>query len=598
MASVSRGSLRTAVFVCAPSIARFHERLAEALSTKVNVPGDPRGTYDYQPLEGGWDESLSSRAIPYLFSEVLSKFDDGKPNLEKEVATWSRFHEAEALCAKANHELRRIDSDETELCSVIKLTQSMIRRILRPFNWDQAAHYFAWGPGSTTRLPRRKSDAAHKFAGTPHTTKGNAALAHACIRMSPAWEKSLSPYAGEDAFGHCKVVVGNRVVTVPKNYKTDRTIAIEPDMNIYVQKGIGGLMRKRLKDAGCDLDDQTRNQRLARVGSISGALATIDLSMASDCLSRKLVELLLPADWLMALEQSRSPFGVLPSGEKIFYQKFSSMGNGYTFELESLIFYSLAKAYCHIRGVSDDRVSVYGDDIIIPNQIADLFMCTLERLGFQPNYKKSHVGGYFRESCGKHYFHGHDVTPFYVKKQPKTLMDLFLLHNKVYRYASRATWLDDRHVSGLRDLCTWLRSFAPAKWRRPRLPDGYGDGAFIGSFEECMPSRARDHIDGYAVRCMIDLVDLDVDFQHPSLLVKALSTLSKRKNTGPSTLLIKDMESRETSADLSESAQRMKKAKAASISAYPHKGTKVKQGVILVERFAAFSPFAFLESEG
>jgi hypothetical protein len=144
-------------------------------------------------------------------------------------------------------------------------------------------------------------------------------------------------------------------------------------MNIYVQKGIGGVIRNRLRSIGINLDDQTKNQRLAKIGSFSGRLATIDLSMASDCISRLIVEKLIRSDWLLALGQCRSPIGVLPSGRKIFYQKYSSMGNGYTFELETLIFLSLAYAWARLHGEDVDRISVYGDDIIVPSTMAEGF---------------------------------------------------------------------------------------------------------------------------------------------------------------------------------------------------------------------------------
>jgi hypothetical protein len=210
-----------------------------------------------------------------------------------------------------------------------------MKRLLGEFSWDDASVHFGWGPGASTRLPRRRSDAAFKYSGRPDTTIGNAILANACIMRSPLWQEGLT---FEEGSGYCSIVPGNRIITVAKNYKTNRTIAVEPCMNMYVQKGIGGLMRRRLKRAGFDLNDQTRNQRLALIGSFSGTLATIDMSMASDTVSYELVRLLAPSDWFEALEQCRSPVGVLPDGTRIWYHKFSSMGNGYTFELETAIF--------------------------------------------------------------------------------------------------------------------------------------------------------------------------------------------------------------------------------------------------------------------
>jgi hypothetical protein len=272
-----------------------------------------------------------------------------------------------------------------------------------------------------------------------------------------------------------KVVPGNNVITVEKNYKTYRTIAKEPCMNIYVQKGIGRVIRHRLKRVNVDLNDQTRNQHAAREGSRDGSLATIDLSMASDTLAFELVSNLLPNDWWYALEQCRSPFGVLPSGALLKYQKFSSMGNGYTFELESLVFWAICQTVCANLDEVDNRVCVYGDDLVVPTEHFETVVERLKEAGFKPNQSKTFGSGPYRESCGKHFWKGRDITPFYIRK-PVTgakLDRLFLVHNNLARWLDRGQLLGHGRLQAIRDL-------APSTWRKPRLPDGFGDGAFIG----------------------------------------------------------------------------------------------------------------------
>ncbi len=469
-------------------------------------------------FEPRMDIGADQFAIEYLAAHILSKYDDGKPSKEKEDRTWQRFFEAEELCRVTNERLTHgkatlFSVSETGAWSLIEAASRKIAHILGPFDWNAAATGFRFGPGATTRLPRSRSSACYKYSGVPETTPGNAALATACIMSSPLWQECIR---SDRETWTLKEVLGNRITTVPKNYKTDRTIAIEPDMNMYVQLGIGALMRRRLRFAGCDLNDQTRNQRLARIGSIANSLATIDMSMASDTVARELVHLLLPPDWVDALEQCRSPYGVLPSGDLVYYQKFSSMGNGYTFELESVIFYGLALAVREAYGVEDTRISVYGDDLIVPTTMAEPMMSLLRAVGFIPNEEKSFTDGPFRESCGKHYFLGNDVTPFYVRKPIQTLRDLFLLHNNLYRWLGRVNWA---RVSKLQwrgvfesvsrpiadvafPLLEQLREHAPWNWRKPRLPDGYGDGAFIGTFDECLPKLARRGWEGYEVETL------------------------------------------------------------------------------------------------
>jgi hypothetical protein len=52
----------------------------------------------------------------------------------------------------------------------------------------------------------------------------------------------------------------------------------------------------------------------------------------------------------------------------------------------------------------------YGDDIIVPQHAAHFCSDLLTRLGFVVNLDKSFIRGFYRESCGKHYINGFDVT--------------------------------------------------------------------------------------------------------------------------------------------------------------------------------------------
>lgn len=454
-------------------------------------------------------------ARDYLLSEILSKLDDGLPSPTKAKTTWDRFFEAEELCRQTNEALRKpsFGPDVFNVrspYSVIMTAQRYMGRLLGRLDWNEVAVGFGWGPGASTRLSRARAHTPNKFDGRPESTIGNAALASAAIAAVPRWKAGLT---FEEGSGYCKIVPGNRIVTVPKSYKTDRTIAIEPDMNMYVQKGLGAVIRRRLRRVGIDLDDQSKNRRLALLGSFTGTLATIDLSMASDTVSYELVRLLLPPDWFDALEQCRSYEGVLPSDvaaergipERLRYQKFSSMGNGYTFELETAIFCCLAWATAELYDEEDHRISVYGDDIICPTRIAGPLMEVLRVAGFKPNAQKTFSTGQFRESCGIHALNGYDVTPFYIRRTPATIDDLFLLHNQLYRWCMRVKHVLD--VSAFWPLIQWLRGLAPPRWRKPRLPDGFGDGAFIGTFDEATPRRARHYIEGYFVEHRVAVAD-------------------------------------------------------------------------------------------
>lgn len=222
------------------------------------------------------------------------------------------------------------------------------------------------------------------------------------------------------------------MITVPKSAKTDRVICYEPHMNIWLQLKVGTYLKGRLLRAGVNLRDQSVNQRRALISSRTGDYATIDLSMASDTLALELVYELLPIDWAIYLDELRSKKTYWPDGVWRENQKFSSMGNGFTFELESLIFYALASA------VTPD-VSVFGDDIICPTGKANEVIRVLASAGFVVNSAKSFTHGPFRESCGMDGFCGVDVTPVYLRKLPSSRGDVAKLHNAIRAWCERGS---------------------------------------------------------------------------------------------------------------------------------------------------------------
>jgi hypothetical protein len=210
----------------------------------------------------------------------------------------------------------------------------------------------------------------------------------------------------------------NRVTTVRKNWKTDRTIACEPEGNLFLQLAFDGFIKDRMrKHWHLDLSDQSKNQDLAREGSIDNSLATIDLSMASDTVSLNAVAWLLPPRWYDLLRAMRSPYGD-GFGKRYRYAKLSSMGNGATFALETMVFAALSKA------TTAKVTRCYGDDIIISKAQGPLLVKVLRFLGFRVNTDKSYLDGPFRESCGADWFLGSNVTPFYLRAASSTKTEL------------------------------------------------------------------------------------------------------------------------------------------------------------------------------
>ena len=228
-----------------------------------------------------------------------------------------------------------------------------------------------------------------------------------------------------------QVVPGCRIAFVPKTSTIKRTIAIEPSANVSMQLTVHRYLQKRLKRiAKIDITDQTKNRRLALQGSSDGTLATLDLSSASDLISSEVVKLLLPKEWFNFLNCLRSPRGVYASNEVVF-EKFSSMGNGFTFALETILFYAISKVASRSGGA--ELPSVYGDDIIVHTSDYNLTVKYLELFGFLVNSKKSYNVGPFRESCGLDAFNGVDVRPVFLRSNKVKIVEAIAFHNHCYR---------------------------------------------------------------------------------------------------------------------------------------------------------------------
>ena len=492
----------TAVAVLKAIDSPFSKQLLDYLEK-----GDPKAFIEAKINALDYDDVEAFRR-DYLCVEFMSKFPNWELGINREEIALESFYAAEGRCSASNRVLARafeIPSTGVSTASYMYTAQRKIARLLGPFSWDEAEQDFGFGPGASYKLPRKHGDTYHKLGCRPEVTRECAVLAYTALRRCPMWFAHVASFSGGETIDDLfEIVPGNRITTVPKNAKTDRVIAIEPVLNMFLQKGIGGVIRSELRRVGINLNDQAPNQRLAKEGSITGQWATIDLSAASDSIAYELVRCLLPSDWFAALELCRSSVGILPSGEKIFYQKFSSMGNGYTFELESLIFWALISSVESLLGRVGSGCLVYGDDIVVPTDLAPAVIEVLSYCGFSCNEKKTFIDGPFRESCGKHYFRGTDVTPFYVRKD-MNVEQMLLFCNNLRRYSRLAFGLDGRFQSVYEEAVSML----PQKLRRPRIPDGFGDQALIGDFDECLPRRAPRGLEGFqaAVRLPVSVVE-------------------------------------------------------------------------------------------
>lgn len=391
----------------------------------------------------------------YLVVQVQALFKkraDLDLGIDKADVALRTFLESERICRETNRLLRTNDDPRSgDRAALILQMRRKISSVLGDLpSIDELPCGF--GPGTNVGCSKNTS-VRHKLNSDITTTEGAGRYILTSSSSFHAWVGLRRPV----------LVRGSRWTSVPKTSLTDRGINVEPILNSYLQKGLGSAIRLRLKRIGIDLNDQTANQRLARAGSLRGLLATIDLSMASDTVSYLTVMDLLPSDWFEALDAVRSPICELPDGSFKVLEKFSSMGNGATFELESLIFYALLYVVCCVD--EERTISVYGDDLICPTDCYDRVIDALSLLGFIPNKEKSFGVGPFRESCGKDYWVGTDVRPVFVKDEIST-KEVYRLHNFFVR-TGRLSSLPDQ-----------LLGFLP-KSERLFGPDGYGDGHLI-----------------------------------------------------------------------------------------------------------------------
>lgn len=381
-------------------------------------------------------ESLpSDRKTSYLQDVVFSKFVSAdtapsKVRRNRAIFKW--------LCTEMNNEatnvrLMTVSEDfnilpRVSYCTFMSKVRSIITSVIGEVP-DEDSLNGAFSGGASTSRVRTESHPALKYLGIADATPDVLSMVDLLFEDRPLWANLRAVFDS-----NIRVVSGNVLFTVPKSTEIDRCACKEPDLNMYIQKGIGNYFRNSLRKVGINLRDQSRNRLLARKGSQDLSLATIDLSSASDSISRELVFQCLPPLWFTILDGSRSKFTLIDS-DVHRNEMFSSMGNGFTFELESLIFYAVARATAYFRGISG-TLSVYGDDIICPTDMAEDLVFTLSFLGFETNISKSFWTGDFRESCGGHYIDGRDVTPFYVRKPITHLIDVIHLANSIRQWAT------------------------------------------------------------------------------------------------------------------------------------------------------------------
>jgi hypothetical protein len=114
----------------------------------------------------------------------------------------------------------------------------------------------------------------------------------------------------------------------------------------------------------------------------------------------------------------------------------STMGNGFTFPLQTIIFAAILRVAASFQLKAEERVtSCFGDDLICHGSIFHRVKRILELLGFSVNEKKTFFEGGFRESCGADWFYGRPVRPVFVRKLDSPF-DIFVAINQLNEWSA------------------------------------------------------------------------------------------------------------------------------------------------------------------
>lgn len=462
----------------------------------------------FEPFRDAWDTRSIEAA--YLLGNLLKKYPFSE---SKEFPEHVRRNRALASFRKANRWCRsvnRLGRAQREHPLILE-ARRIIADILPAFKWEEAIKRSYFGPGVNVGASWDETDTQMKLYLDKTLTRPLAQRLDFAATLVPAYlyyeglrvarDLNFTPksqsgdletplnnrYSFLVALGLVSqdllsnVVAGSKYSAVPKDAMTLRSIAAEPMLNSFLQNGLGVWMREILGRYSAQLDctDQTRNRDLAYAGSSAGWLATIDLSSASDTISAQLVKNLLPPDWYQAMRLIRSPV-IEIDGKNEKLHMFSSMGNGYTFPLETLVFYAISAAAVRLADSTADLAagcggpganrepSVYGDDIIVLASDAPAVLKALRDCGFWPNAKKSFYKGPFRESCGHDYRAGNYIRPVFLRRPLEWSFDVISLINHLSNPAGFG-WYSQRYGKYFNSFCSCLVDLTS---QYPSIPAG------------------------------------------------------------------------------------------------------------------------------
>lgn len=467
----------------------------------------------------GYEKNIEKTRRDYQATVFLQKWKGLKlRTVDPVVAAQQSFWKSEKECANTNARFRQIIAQidgpdgipvvpsavEEHLLKCRKIFRELIGPLPRIGELE-----LRFGPGSVYE----KNDAygvtgltvVDKLDASPHVTPGGLGLFYE-IWKETTWFKEWFPRAVALNLPLYTTGRSERFFTVHKKATMARACALGPGGNIALQLAIARPLRQRLQAQGLLLKprkdflyqeedllapygmksrsgSEAIHHQLAWIGSLDGEMATVDFSRASDTVARLAIKFLASPAWYELLDSARSKTIEIdfdedgkpivdetgkPVRRTLFMEKFSSMGCGFTFELETLIFYTLARSVCD----DHELVSVYGDDVILPSHRASAFMALAKFFGFTPNSGKTYVSGNFRESCGGDFLHGQNIRPYFQKEEINEARHIISLVNGLHRASDSAASSSYGYLA-----IPWKRALEalPLEYRDLRGPEVLGD---------------------------------------------------------------------------------------------------------------------------
>lgn len=300
-----------------------------------------------------------------------------------------------------------------------------------------------FGPGRSVGLGNQPSHLYFKVGDAPMTAGSDFVRSwyNQSVSFNPLCE--AAEMARKARWGEIEVKDAALLSFVLKKYTRKRIVVTEPTAQTYFQLGLGKCMEGQLrKHVGLDLSCQPAlNSELARLGSIDGSFATMDEKQCSDYISLALSEFMFPPclfRWFKILRMGT----VEHKGVRIKLSMTSTMGNGFTFPMQTALLASLVLGVYNTLDIpTHDEYGVrnwgvFGDDIAVVTPAFNLLSEVLTDLGLVVNVEKSFSSGPFRESCGADFYEGTNVRPVSLKRYT-TDQDLFSCFNRLAIWSSK-----------------------------------------------------------------------------------------------------------------------------------------------------------------